>query len=84
MPMGAIQVKDVPEELHEALARLKADGLRGLLLDLRWCPGGFLTQAAFLGPFFLVLAALGVWTWLRSDAATRVASASVSTVPTTA
>jgi carboxyl-terminal processing protease len=33
------------DELREVLLRLESDGLRGLVLDLRACPGGFLREA---------------------------------------
>lgn len=32
-------------ELYSALLRLREAGARGLLLDLRWCPGGYLDPA---------------------------------------
>jgi carboxyl-terminal processing protease len=32
--------KGTPDELSEILADLRRDGLSGLILDLRWCPGG--------------------------------------------
>jgi C-terminal peptidase prc len=43
------------DELRNALEGLQAGGIRGLLLDLRWCPGGFLKEASgaaelLLGP----------------------------------
>jgi carboxyl-terminal processing protease len=43
------------DELGAVLGRLRDGGLRGLLLDLRWSPGGFLKEASgsaelFLGP----------------------------------
>jgi carboxyl-terminal processing protease len=34
-----------PEEVREALAALKKEGMKGLILDLRSCPGGMLGQA---------------------------------------
>jgi carboxyl-terminal processing protease len=33
------------EDFLQVLTALQAEGLRGLILDLRWCPGGFLDQA---------------------------------------
>jgi C-terminal peptidase prc len=40
-------------ELAEALRRLRADEARGLLLDLRWCPGGYLQKSALVAQMFL-------------------------------
>ncbi|HEY7313975.1 MAG TPA: S41 family peptidase [Gemmataceae bacterium] len=39
--VGAL-VDATPDELSEIIAALREDGLRGLILDLRWCPGGLL------------------------------------------
>jgi carboxyl-terminal processing protease len=41
------------EELLQTLTALKAKGLRGLILDLRWCPGGFLKEAVASARLFL-------------------------------
>jgi carboxyl-terminal processing protease len=41
------------EELQQVLTDLKAKGVRGLILDLRWCPGGFLTEAVASARLFL-------------------------------
>jgi carboxyl-terminal processing protease len=41
------------EELEQALTELKAKGLQGLVLDLRWCPGGFLKEAVAATRLFL-------------------------------
>jgi carboxyl-terminal processing protease len=43
------------DELRSVLEGLQGGGIRGLLLDLRWCPGGFLKEASgaaelLLGP----------------------------------
>lgn len=40
-------------EVREALLALKKDGLKGLLLDLRSCPGGLLQQAIKVCALFL-------------------------------
>jgi carboxyl-terminal processing protease len=40
-------------DLHEALSRLKAQGMEGLLLDLRNNPGGLLDQAVKVCEFFV-------------------------------
>ncbi len=41
-------------ELERVLARLDGgEGLRGLVLDLRWCPGGYLTSATGCASLFL-------------------------------
>lgn len=40
-------------ELESALEKLKAQGMRGLILDLRWNPGGLLDQAVAVCEKFL-------------------------------
>jgi C-terminal peptidase prc len=46
--------RHTPAELERVLARLDSgDGLRGLILDLRWCPGGYLTAATGCASLFL-------------------------------
>jgi carboxyl-terminal processing protease len=40
-------------DLGEVLARLRDEGLRGLVLDLRWCPGGFIKEASGVAELFL-------------------------------
>ena len=40
------------EELREVLTRLD-DDVHGLILDLRWCPGGFLEEAIAVAGLFL-------------------------------
>jgi C-terminal processing protease CtpA/Prc len=41
------------DELRGVLEDLKDDGMRGLVLDLRWCPGGFLTEATGVAELFV-------------------------------
>ncbi len=41
------------EELSDILAALRHDGLRGLILDLRWCPGGALSGSTKTAELFL-------------------------------
>ncbi len=41
------------DELAGVLARLDNEGARGLVLDLRWCPGGFLDEAVGVAGLFL-------------------------------
>jgi carboxyl-terminal processing protease len=41
------------DELEDALQKMKAQGLRGLILDLRWNPGGLLDQAVEVCQKFL-------------------------------
>lgn len=41
------------EELEEALSRLKADDMKGLILDLRFNPGGLLPTAISVSDMFL-------------------------------
>ena len=43
----------VADELQSALTKLKAQGLKGLVLDLRWNPGGLLDQAVEVCQQFL-------------------------------
>jgi carboxyl-terminal processing protease len=40
-------------ELRGVLENLQADGVRGLVLDLRWCPGGFLKEASGVAELLL-------------------------------
>jgi len=41
------------EQLEAVLLRLKAQEMRGLILDLRWSPGGFLNEAVLVARCFL-------------------------------
>jgi carboxyl-terminal processing protease len=41
------------EQFRDALLSLQAAGVRGLVLDLRWCPGGFLTEATSIAHYLL-------------------------------
>jgi C-terminal processing protease CtpA/Prc len=41
------------EEFRDALRSMNAAGLRGLVLDLRWCPGGYLIEAASIARLLL-------------------------------
>jgi carboxyl-terminal processing protease len=41
------------DELRGVLKNLKAAGVRGLLLDLRWCPGGLLQPSLQIAEMFL-------------------------------
>jgi C-terminal peptidase prc len=42
-----------PREFRDALRSLRTDGVRGLVLDLRWCPGGYLREAATVARLLL-------------------------------
>jgi carboxyl-terminal processing protease len=42
-----------PRELMQVLLRLQREGMRGLVLDLRWCPGGYLDAAVDVVRLFL-------------------------------
>jgi carboxyl-terminal processing protease len=42
-----------PAQMATALRTLKSEGMRGLLLDLRWNPGGYLNSSTDLARFFL-------------------------------
>jgi carboxyl-terminal processing protease len=46
-------VEATPDELSDILAALRRDGLRGLILDLRWCPGGALLGSVRTAELFL-------------------------------
>jgi len=61
-PLGADKIgyvritqfgKNTGAELEAALTKLKAQGMRGLILDLRWNPGGLLDQAVAVCEKFL-------------------------------
>jgi C-terminal peptidase prc len=41
----ATLAKGTAQELYEVVDALREQGMRGLVLDLRWCPGGFLDEA---------------------------------------
>jgi carboxyl-terminal processing protease len=45
--------KGTAGELREVVAELRQQGLRGLVLDLRWCPGGYLDEAVDCARLFL-------------------------------
>ncbi len=40
-------------EFRDALRSLRSHGVQGLVLDLRWCPGGYLYEAATITRLFL-------------------------------
>jgi carboxyl-terminal processing protease len=42
-----------PQELRSAIESLKSQGLKGLILDLRFCPGGTLESAVAVAKLFL-------------------------------
>ena len=44
---------ETAEDLRSVLAALRGEGLRGLILDLRWTPGGLLTSALATTGLFL-------------------------------
>jgi carboxyl-terminal processing protease len=46
------------DDLRDALVDLKSQGMRGLVLDLRWCPGGMLRTAVDVTGLFLAPQAL--------------------------
>src|SRR5262249_36642743 len=41
------------DELRNVVAELVENGLAGLVLDLRWCPGGYLNEAVESADLFL-------------------------------
>jgi carboxyl-terminal processing protease len=46
-------LESTPDELSEVLDALRRDGMRGLILDLRACPGGALTGSVRTAELFL-------------------------------
>jgi carboxyl-terminal processing protease len=46
-------IEGTPDELSDILTELRRDGLRGLILDLRWCPGGALNGSVKAAELFL-------------------------------
>jgi carboxyl-terminal processing protease len=50
--LGAIR-QDSPASLATALRSIEGREVKGLILDLRWCPGGYLTPATEIAGFFL-------------------------------
>jgi carboxyl-terminal processing protease len=40
-------------EVREVVSGLQAAGMRGLILDVRWCPGGYLREAVNVAALFL-------------------------------
>jgi carboxyl-terminal processing protease len=45
--------RSTPQELTHVLDSLRTAGMRGLILDLRWCPGGYLDPACQIANCFL-------------------------------
>jgi carboxyl-terminal processing protease len=41
------------DQIHQAVSKLKEDDIRGLILDLRWSPGGFLGEAVLITRLFI-------------------------------
>lgn len=41
------------DQLADVVGRLDHDGLRGLILDLRWSPGGYLNEAVLVSRLFI-------------------------------
>ncbi len=50
--VGGIRL-ECAEDVAAALRSLRAGGVRGLVLDLRWCPGGYLDDAASIARLLL-------------------------------
>jgi carboxyl-terminal processing protease len=55
--IGYLRIGPIESELNvrvaEMMADLKAQGCRGLILDLRWCPGGYVTPGTAIAGMFL-------------------------------
>jgi carboxyl-terminal processing protease len=63
------------EELEIALKKMKGDGMRGLIIDLRWNPGGLLDQAVGVCEKFLPRGQLVVTTEGRTPSQSSVRKA---------
>jgi C-terminal peptidase prc len=50
--LGPLQL-GTAAELARVLTRLKGAGVRGIVLDLRWCPGGLLTEGVDVASLFV-------------------------------
>lgn len=50
--LGPIE-HSTPEQMSQAIQSLRAGNLRGVILDLRWCPGGYLDEAIEVTRMFL-------------------------------
>jgi carboxyl-terminal processing protease len=51
--VGGIRTGQTHYEFRDAMRSLRAAGVRGLVLDLRWCPGGYLNEATSIARLFL-------------------------------
>ena len=45
--------QETAADLNQVLTKLQADGMAGLILDLRWCPGGYLNVARNIADLFI-------------------------------
>lgn len=63
------------DEMESALKKLKSQGMRGLIIDLRWNPGGLLDQAVGVCEKFLPRGQLVVTTEGRSPSQSSVRKA---------
>ena len=45
--------QETMRELEDVLSQLRMEGVAGLILDLRWCPGGYLNVARSIADMFL-------------------------------
>lgn len=63
------------DELESALKKLKSQGMRGLIIDLRWNPGGLLDQAVGVCEKFLPRGQLVVTTEGRNSSQSSVRKA---------
>jgi carboxyl-terminal processing protease len=50
--LGALRT-ETSDDLRDVLTKLQTDGMRGLILDLRECPGGLLDEAVKVAGMFL-------------------------------
>jgi carboxyl-terminal processing protease len=51
--IGAVSRYNTATAFSDALKSLRRQGVRGLVLDLRWCPGGYLIQSAEIARLLL-------------------------------
>jgi carboxyl-terminal processing protease len=58
LKLAHIRLAGLPEgaagKLAQVLTELDAGGMRGLVLDLRWCPGGLLSESVEVSKLFLI------------------------------
>ncbi len=73
--IGYVRISDfkktTAEELKNRLRQMSQDGMKALVLDLRWNPGGLLTASKEMSELFLPPGSLITYTRGRQDGLTR-------------